>query len=284
MSSSHLNDQPSGEAAADRAQVEIALAPSRALTELAAAMQKQEYLVKFQELGKAIQLSPSFVSIADIAKAMQPPVQMTALFQTMAAIQQETRLHTELLIPPLILEDVRKRIAQMRILSESITAPHLAFIEMMRSQASVFDGISARFAALQDIKLSIPQFSQAALAWNLASIGLANRMNGIGLLAQREMLSARLFEVPGTYAKFVQHTTERLASNPSPEDAIRLRGSLNLAENQLLEITDAVSTFVSVPEDCEKPDRIRALNAPFAQQDELLSYEFAEDEDDLVAL
>ncbi len=55
-------------------------------------------------------------------------------------------------------------------------------------------------------------------------------------------------------------------------------------ENQLLEITDVASAFVAVPEDDEQPDTIRILDAPFTQQDELLSCEFVEDEYDTAAL
>ena len=268
MSNLDRIDQILARAAEDRARIERALAPSRAMADLV----------------RAIQPPPHIAAIAEIAKAMQPPAHLTAVSQMMTAMQREHRLFAELARPPRILDDVMKQIAQMRALSESITAPYRAFQEMMRSQASVFEGLSARVAALDAIKFSIPQFSQATLAWNVASIGLANRMNDIGLLARREMLSARLFEVPSAYAEFVRHTTERLAADPVPDIAARLRGSLNLAEHQLLEIADAVSAFVAVPEDDEEPDGIRVLDAPFTQQDELLSYEFVEDENDTAAL
>jgi len=268
MSNLDRIDQILARAAEDRARIERALAPSRAMADLV----------------RAIQPPPHIAAIAEIAKAMQPPAHLTAVSQMMTAMQREHRLFAELARPPRILDDVMKQIAQMRALSESITAPYRAFQKMMRSQASVFEGLSARVAALDAIKFSIPQFSQATLAWNVASIGLANRMNDIGLLARREMLSARLFEVPSAYAEFVRHTTERLAADPVPDIAARLRGSLNLAEHQLLEIADAVSAFVAVPEDDEEPDGIRVLDAPFTQQDELLSYEFVEDENDTAAL
>lgn len=238
--------------AEDRAQIERALAPNRAMV--------------------------------DLAKAIKPLVHMTAVSQIMTAMQREHRLIDEFARTPRILDDVTKQMAQMRALSESITAPYPAFQKMMRLQASVFEGLSARVAALDTIKFSIPQFSKATLAWDVASIGLANRMNDIGLLARREMLSARLLEVPTAYADFVRHTTDRLAAYPDPDIATRLRASLNLAEYQLLEIADSVSDFVAVPEDDEEPDAIRILDAPFTQQDELLSDEFVEDENDTQAL
>jgi hypothetical protein len=267
-----------------RTQIERALAPSRAMGDLVRAIQPPAYLSGLEGLAKAIQPAPHIAAIAEIARAMQPPTHLTAVCQMMTAMQREHLLVAELARPPRMLDDVMKQIAQMRDLSDSIAAPYRAFQEMMRSQAYVFEGLSARVAALDATKFSIPQFSQATLAWNVASIGLANRMSDIGLLARREMLSARLFELPRAYAEFVRQTTGRLAADPALGIAARLRGSLNLAEHQLLEIADAVSAFVAVPDDDEEPDGIRVLDAPFTQQDELLSDGFVEDENDTAAL
>jgi hypothetical protein len=137
---------------------------------------------------------------------------------------------------------------------------------------------------MKGINFSLSQFSQASLIWNVASIGLANRMNDIGLLARREMLSARLFGAPSAYTAFVRHTTKLLIDNPAPEVAARLRGSLNLAEQQLLDITDTVCNLIVVPDDEDAPDNTRTLNAPFTQQEELLSFDSVEDESDLEAM
>jgi len=252
----------------NRAHIERALAPSRSMADLVKAIQPPRHLA----------------AIADIAKAMQPPAHLTAVSQMMIAMQREHRLFAELARPPRFLDDVTKEIAQMRALSASITAPYHAIKEIIRSQSAVFESLSAQVAAFNAIKFSIPQFSQATLAWNVASIGLANRMNDIGLLARRELLSARLFEAPIAYTAFVRHTTERLAADPAPDIAARLRGSLNLAEQQLLDIADTVSGFIEVPDDEEEPDDKRVLSAPFTQQDELLAYDAIEDETDTVAM
>ena len=268
MSNSDEIDHALAKADRGRARIERALAPSRSMADLV----------------KAIQPSLHVAAIAEIAKAMQPPAHLTAVSQMMTAMQREHRLFAELARPPRFLDDVTKQIAQMRALSASITAPYRAIQEIIRSQSAVFEGLSAQVAALNAIKFNIPQFSQATLAWNVASIGLANRMNDIGLLARREMLSVRLFEAPSAYTAFVRHTTERLAADPAPDIAARLRGSLNLAEQQLLDIADTVSGFIEVPDDEEEPDDKRVLNAPFTQQDELLAYDAVEDETDTEAM
>ena len=255
-------------AAEDRALIERALAPSRAMADIVKAIRPPSHIALF----------------AEIAKAMHPPAHLTALSQMMTAMQREHRLFADLGSPPRFLADFTKQIGQMRALSESITAPYRAIQETVRSQSAVFEGLSAKITALNPIKFSIPQFSQAVLAWNVASIGLANRMNDIGLLARREMLSARLFEAPIAYTAFVRHTTELLVADPPPDIAARLRGSLNLAELQLLDIADTVSGFIEVPDDEEEPDNKRVLNALFTQQDELLAYDAVKDETDTKAM
>ena len=249
----------------DRANIERALAPSRTMTDLV----------------KLLQTPPHIAGIVEIAKAMRPPAHLTAVSQMMTAMQRENSLFVELARRPLLLDDITKQFAQMRKVGESIAAPYRVIQEMLRSQSAVFEGLSARVAGLETFKLSFPQFAQTTLAWNVASIGLVNRMKDIGLLDNRIMLSTRLFEAPNAYTTFVRHTTERLATDPKPEIAARLRGSLNLAEHQLLGIADVVSGYIVVPDDEEKPDDTRVLNAPFAQQNELLAFEAFGDENDI---
>ena len=102
---------------------------------------------------------------------------------------------------------------------------------------------------MKTVNFGISDFTQKMLAWNIASIGLTNRMNDIGLLARRGMLSTRLLENQNTYIAFVQNTIDRLATDITADVASRLRGSLNLAEHQLLDITNTVSNFVAIPKD-----------------------------------
>ena len=268
-------------AAEDRARIERALAPSRTMADLVKAIHPPAYIADLKRLSKAMQ---PLSHIADIAKAMQPPTHLTAVSQMMSAMQREHRMFADFAHTPRILEDMTKQITQLRTLSESITAPYRELQEMMRSQATIFESLSAKVAAMDAIKFSIPQFSEATLAYNVASIGLASRMNEIGLLAKREMLSARLFEVPKVFTDFVCYTTERLAAAPTPAIALRLRGSLNLAEEQLIGIADAISGFITVPEDDGAPGVICNLNAPYSQQHELLDCKVVEDENDIAAL
>lgn len=287
MSKRNRIDQTIAKVAEHSARIEQASAASRAMADLVRAIQQPAFDSGLDGLAKAIPGPQQFATVtamAKIAKAMPPPAPLTAVSQMMTAIQREHRILAEFACPPRILADLTDQMAQMRALSESITGPYQAFQETMRSQASVFQGLSTRMAALDAIKFSIPQFSRAMLAWDTAAIGLANRMNDIGLLAQREKLSARLFEFSNAYAEFVRCTTDRLDADPAPEIAARLRGSLTLAEHQLLGIADAVCAFVVVPEDDEAPDAIRILDAPSTQQDELLSHEFVEDENNTEAL
>lgn len=284
MSNQDGIDQALAKAVEARAlMIERALTPSRGMADIVKAIQPPAYLTDFGGVAMAFQPPPHIASFAEIAKAMKSPAHLTALSQMMEAMQREHRLFADLAHPPRLLADFTSQINQMRALSESITAPYRAIQEMFRSQSAVFEGLSAQIA-VSTIKFSIPQFSQAVLGWNVASIGLANRMKDIGLLDRRKMLSARLFEGPIAYTAFVRHTTKLLANNPTPDIAARLRGSLNLAEQQLLDITDTVIGFIEVPDDEEEPDNKRELNALLTQQNELLTCDAVEDETDTEAM
>ena len=261
-------DKALAKAAEDRTRTERALAPNRAIADLV----------------KGMQFSAQVVDFAKIARTMQPSTHLTAVAQMMTAMQREHGRFAEVARPLRIMEELAEQMARMRTVSETITAPYLAIQDMLKSQSAVFEKLSAQSASFAALKLSIPQFSEMTLVWNVASIGLANRMKEIGLLARREMLSARLFEAPNAYSAFVRHTTEQLAAAPAPDIAARLRGSLNLAEQQLLGIADAVSGFIVVPDDEEKPDAVRTLDAPFVQQNELLGQATVRDETDTEAL
>lgn len=248
-----------------RTEFERALGPNRVL----------------EDLIKATQPATSQwlrgIDLGNFTRAMQPTAHLTATSQMEIAVGGQHRILNEVAR----LNDLQQ-ITHRHPFFENITAPYKALRNVIRSQAEVLES-SCRVAGLESIESSFSRLYQSMQAWDAASIGLTNRLHNIGLLARNEALATRLFEVPGVYVSFVQHTTARLAADPAPTIAARLRGSLNLAEYQLLGITAAAGAFEAFPEDGEEPERIRVLDAPFTQQDELLSGS-AEDEDDTEAL
>lgn len=186
-------------AAEDRARIERALSPSRTMADLVKAIHPPSYMADLNRLSKAMQ---PLLHIADIAKAMQPPTHLIAVSQMMSAMQREHRMFADYAHAPRILEDMTKQITQLRTLSESITAPYRELHEMMRLQATIFESLSAKVAA----------------------------------------------------------------------------------EEQLIGIADAISGFITVPEDDGDPGVILNLNAPYSQQQELLDCKVVEDEKDISAL
>jgi hypothetical protein len=264
-----------------RASVERALAPSRSMADILKVINPP---AGFDDLAKAIQTPRYLTAFAEIAKAMQPPRYLSAVSQMMTALQRENRLLAEIAKPPKLFEDVSKHLAQMNALTECITGPFRRVQEMIQSQSAVFKDLSAQVAAMNSVKFSTPNFSEVTLAWNVAAVGLTNRMNDIGLLTQRELLSARLLESPSVYTEFVKQTTALLAADPAPLIATQLRGSLKLAETQLIDIVDTVNAFIIVPDDTDEPDIQRLLTAPFHQQEELLANPAVTDESDTEAM
>lgn len=238
-------------------------------------------IIKSTQLPTALSIASETINATNIQKYLSP-ISISEVLNTIN--QQEHRLFEQFRLAMVSLDDVMKQSAHIhaRMFDEKF-GTHAA-LEIARKQSALLDSLIPRVALMDAAKFSTPYLPQATLAWEMASISLTRSMKDIGLLAQREMLSARLFEVPNAYAEFVSHTANRLAENPTPDIAARLRGSLNLAEYQLLEITDTFSSFIAVPEDDDEPDRKRILNVPFVQQNELLNYEFAVNENDTAEL
>jgi hypothetical protein len=222
-------------------------------------------------------------ALAEAIKAMQPP-HLGIVTQLAAGVQREQRLFAELARPPRWFEGVAEQISQMQAVTDQITAPFRAVQEAIREQSSMFEAVATRLAALGVTQFTPPQLSHSALAWTVASSGLANRMQEIGLLAQRQSLAVRLFEAPHAYASFVHRTTELIEGANSPRVAALLRGSMSLAQDQLVGIADTLSGMLIVPDDSETPDSPRELDAPYVQQDELLTLRGCDDEADTDAL
>lgn len=227
-------------------------------------------------------LAPS-AALTAVIKAMQSPY-AGIVTQLAAAMQREQQLYAEAVTLPKAFDEVAMQISRTCAMTDAITAPCRAVQEVIRSQSRAMEAVTARMATIDAMKLSAPQFSQAALAWTVASSGLANQMEEIGLLAQRQSLAARLFEAPRAYTSFIQHTTDLIVNAESTRVASLLRASMSLAEDQLVGIADTLNRVLVVPEDMDAPDSPRQLDAPYVQQNELLLLTEVGDETDAEAI
>lgn len=193
------------------------------------------------------------------------------LAQMANVMQRDQRLCADLTSPLAGCEELTRQLSKINSTMDMITAPCRAVQEAMRSQSTAMQSLTSKVTSTAARQLSVAQFSQPALAWSIASSGLTNRMQEIGLLVQRQSLAARLLETPRVYASFMERTTDRLLSEDSSRAAELLRGSMYLAEDQLLGIACTLDTILVIPDDTESPGLPRELNAPYIQQEELLS-------------
>ncbi len=182
-------------------------------------------------------------------------------------------------------QDLTTKMEAARAAMEKLVAPYDRIQEVVRAQYAGWERMRAQQAALVEKSiLGIPQLSQSTRAWEYGSAGLLNRLQEVRLAAERQALAARLMAAPAAYTEFVQRTTDRLATAPSEAAARALRASINLAESQLLDITESLCTIVAVPEDEEAESSPRDLFAPYQQQEDLLEAGEFEDEDDTAIL
>jgi hypothetical protein len=230
-----------------------------------------------EEQARLARLFEPSRALAETVRGLDLP-HLRIVNEAVAAMRRQNEFFSTAVRPPRIFEDIARQVSASRSIMEQITAPFARVHADLRLQMSVFEKVSADARAMERFHLSIPQLSQTAFAWNCAALGLANQMQQSGLFAQREALATRLLTIPGVYTEFVQKTTDRLASTTTPAAAAILRGSLNLAEEQLLDISDALSEVLVVPDDTDEPSDVRPLGAPYQQQDDLLNLDAIEDE------
>ena len=216
-------------------------------------------------------------------KALNPP-HLRVVSELAAAMKRHESLFAELARPPKIISDIQRQIESSRRFFDEFVSPMTKIHESLRQQATIFEGIASRFAEFDKLRMGIPDISRTVFAWEYSAASLANRMRDIDLFAKRDALATRLLSAPRAYADFVQQTTERLANPASERVASHLRGSLALAESQLVSISGTLSDFVTIPDDEDEPFAPRPLTAPLFQQNELAALDSDVDESDIERL
>lgn len=226
-------------------------------------------------------LQPSTLIIDNVARSLHSEVSRINIAASHQKAESLFSQYFAKINQPLAFRD---EITRMRTLHETISVPS-SIAEMFSKQTKLLEHLNSSTTAINAAKLNLSQPSHSALASDIiASMSMVNKLAEVGIFAKRASLSEHFFEVPKTYSSFVQTTTEHLARNPSQEVATRLRCSLNLAEYQLLGITETFNTFVNMPDDDEELPKIKILSVPFIQQSEFLSVETIADEDDIQGL
>lgn len=213
-----------------------------------------------------------------------PQPSMGAMNDLISALQNQKEIYAAIVQPTRSLEDMARVLSASRKMVEQLTTPYAKIRESLQAQAIVFEGLASKAIALSQPTISFPKFSDSMLAWNITASTLAIRMNELGFLAQNQSLAVRMLAGPSAFSEFVRRTTELLASTSKPETAVALRGSLNLAESQLLENADFLAKALVVPEDADEAVPEYPLSAPLEQQNELLSLKTVVNEEDIELL
>jgi hypothetical protein len=102
--------------------------------------------------------------------------------------------------------------------------------------------------------------------------GTLNAMLGLGLLDSHPLLSESLLAPSAAWTTFVRDTEERIEASASEEEQAALRGSLLLADDQLLQSTGALEAVLQTPADGDSDDPAYSLNVLDVQRDELLTH------------
>lgn len=123
---------------------------------------------------------------------------------------------------------------------------------------------------------------QAAATWNFTAGELLARFGQDGLISQASPTVEKIMGVQAVYTRLVRETLETINGGVSESIAARLRGSINLASTQLLDLT---TSFPEWEGDIDVDEGGRSfLEVPFIQQAELLVSADFKDEDDIETL
>lgn len=197
-----------------------------------------------KDLIKTIQSTQDIAALAKITTALAPPVFVTSLTRMIEDVERQQRSMLEALTKPLLVDFSAFERSLLGRITRDIAGLNAVQQDFLRLQTSVFaKNVSARMFETPVIKASIPAISQATAAWRVAITQLTNQIKGIEQFAQSEVNAVPMFQFSRVYTDFFQHTVDQLACSPSLEVASRLRGSLHLAQFQLLQVTATVNDF-----------------------------------------
>ncbi|MFO0881273.1 MAG: hypothetical protein U0840_28540 [Gemmataceae bacterium] len=179
------------------------------------------------------------------------------------------------------IEDVVRQMNAAQAVIGDLAAPYRQVAELARQQSAVWSRLaSPAFDALTPVRLGLPHLSNMALAWECGVAGVLQQIRESGLAPLRDGLASRLLQPSTVYTEFVQSTVDRLGATQDLAVQRALRGSLLLAENQLVGMADVLCDVVLAPEDQEAESESRPLTAPFFQQEELIAVGGIDDEED----
>jgi hypothetical protein len=173
---------------------------------------------------------------------------------------------------------MRRTIAELegvQQLAKSLLDPHKSAIASLSAQLQSWNNLIGPSLKLIEQQRSIErrfaELSRSAIVWENSTTRLVERFNEIGLMSRRLGLPSRLFASTDVFTAFSHSTLTRIEKAESERIGWALETSLRLAEDQLITTTDALDAVVAVPDDSDAVPEPRALQLPYAQQEQLLS-------------
>ncbi|MBD2616514.1 hypothetical protein H6G94_35750 [Nostoc punctiforme FACHB-252] len=166
-------------------------------------------------------------------------------------------LRESVLQQKLVLDTLRERNSAFHILRESVLQQH-----------SILDTFRGRNLALDALRESVAQqfltknLVEHSVVYDISLKQIFKDFQPINLIVNKPNFAIRLLEPSRIYTQFLDNTIKRILEAESQKVARVLQTSLHIAEIQLLTITEALSSIITVPIDDEVSDT-RQLDLPF---------------------
>ncbi len=244
----------------------------------------QRVLMQVAEQRQRLErLLASPTDLIGIRQRVQPP--HLGLAHNLVEISRQHAAFAVATLPLSGIDDVVRQMNAARAVIGDLAAPYRRVADLALQQSAIWSRLATpTFDATTPARLGLPHLSNMALAWECGFVGILQQMRESGLVPLRDGLASRLLYPSSVYTEFVQTTVDRLGITQDLTVQRALRGSLVLAENQLVGMADLLCDVVLAPEDEEVESEVRPLTAPYLQQEELIAVGGIEDEEDQLLL
>ncbi|MBE9007978.1 hypothetical protein IQ259_23690 [Fortiea sp. LEGE XX443] len=150
--------------------------------------------------------------------------------------------------------------------NKSVLFNHFALDKQISTWRKLVQSDLDNFPLSRDLS----EIAIASNVWNESLTQLTRQIQEINLFTKNPTLVQNLLKPSKIYTDFVETTYQRLEQSKNVRLSLALEASLHLAEYQLLNTTETLSSIITVPEDDELVSGDVDLLLPIIQQNELI--------------
>ncbi|MEX0937360.1 MAG: hypothetical protein WDZ59_05830 [Pirellulales bacterium] len=220
----------------------------------------QRMLAPTQQFIEQLEKSSSFSAINRLALA-----------ESAWALQHQRELHET----TLNFQRMAAQVHTAQTMAERLQREFGSSIETINSQAeqwrALVEPAIQQLEELRSVNDQMAGLADSFTVWESATTKLARDFLDVEFFSRNVALAERLFAPSQQFTDFARDTVSLLERAADGPQAWVLRASLEVAEEQLIATSGMLGAIIVVPDDGDSVSASRPLNAPYIQQEEMLS-------------